>query len=148
MPLAWKRSSSSEPKSSPTTPTTRTSVNMLAEIEKCVAAPPRMRSRRPNGVSSESNATEPTTVTVIRAPAAAAAEQAGGGAQRVGAIGALPREVGVAAAEVAVGGGRGVDRPAQVEIAHDRGRAEVEVLADELLDARLGDHARCRSTRR
>ena len=72
MPLAWKRSSSSEPKSSPTTPTTRTSVNMLAEIEKCVAAPPRMRSRRPNGVSSESNATEPTTVTVIAEPAAVA----------------------------------------------------------------------------
>ena len=35
------------------------------QIEKCVAAPPRMRSRRPNGVSSESNATEPTTVTAI-----------------------------------------------------------------------------------
>ena len=68
-----------------------------------------------------------------------AAEQAGGGTQRVGAIGALPREVRVAAAEVAVGGGRRVDRPAQVEVAHDRRRAEVEVLADELLDARLGD---------
>ena len=65
MPLQWKRSNSSVPKSSPTTPTTRTSVNMLADSEKCVAAPPRMRSRRPNGVSSESNATEPTTVTAM-----------------------------------------------------------------------------------
>ena len=66
---------------------------MLAAIEKCVAAPPRMRSRRPNGVSSESNATEPTTVTVMLRPAPARGKQAGGGAQRVGAVGALPGEV-------------------------------------------------------
>src|SRR5580698_5853864 len=48
-------------KSSPTTPTTRTSVKKLAAKAKCVAAPPNTRSRLPLGVSRESNATEPTT---------------------------------------------------------------------------------------
>ena len=55
--------------------------------------------------------------------------EAGGGAERVGLVGALPREVVVVAAEVAVRGGLRVDRPAQVEVAQDRGRAQVEVLA-------------------
>src|SRR5882672_6631008 len=49
------------PKSPPTTATTRTSVKKLAEMEKCEAEPPSMRSRLPNGVSTASNATEPTT---------------------------------------------------------------------------------------
>ena len=47
----------------------------------------------------------------------------------------------VVAAEVAVRGGLGVDRAAQVEVAQDRGRAQVEVLAHELLDPR--DRAAC-----
>src|ERR1700761_2109285 len=55
-------------KSSPTTPTTRTSVKKLAERAKCVAAPPRTRSRLPLGVSSESNATEPTTRIDMNSP--------------------------------------------------------------------------------
>ena len=37
-----------------------------------------------------------------------------------------------------VGGGRPVDRPAQVEVAHDRGRAQVEVLDDEAGDLVAG----------
>src|SRR5665213_1621545 len=48
-------------KSSPTTPTRFTCVKLLAAIEKYVAAPPRVRSVFPYGVSSASNATEPTT---------------------------------------------------------------------------------------
>src|SRR5258706_11501812 len=56
-----KTSRSAEPKSPPTTATTRTSVKKLAEMEKWEAEPPNMRSRLPNGVSTASNATEPTT---------------------------------------------------------------------------------------
>src|SRR5216684_3234937 len=61
--MLWraKTSLSAWPKSPPTTATTRTSVKKLAEIEKCEAEPPSMRSRLPNGVSTASNATEPTT---------------------------------------------------------------------------------------
>ena len=72
-----------------------------------------------------------------RADAASAgsrAAEAGGLAERGGLVGALPREVVVVAAEVAVRGGLRVDRPAQVEVAQDRGRAQVEVLGDERLD--------------
>src|SRR5438034_6725531 len=56
-----KTSRSAWPKSPPTTATTRTSVKKLAEIEKCDADPPSIRSRLPNGVSTASKATEPTT---------------------------------------------------------------------------------------
>src|SRR5260370_20468016 len=61
--MLWraKTSRSAWPKSPPTSETTRTSVKKLAEMEKCEAEPPSMRSRFPNGVSTESNATEPTT---------------------------------------------------------------------------------------
>ena len=65
IPRAANTASSSSPKSSPTTPTTETSVKKLAASEKWVAAPPSTRSRLPNGVSSESKATDPTTVTDI-----------------------------------------------------------------------------------
>src|SRR5439155_7641704 len=54
-------SRSAWPKSPAATATTRTSVKKLAEIEKCDADPPSMRSRLPNGVSTASKATEPTT---------------------------------------------------------------------------------------
>src|SRR5687767_6359932 len=56
--------------------------------------------------------------------------QPGGGAQGGGLVRLLPGEVVVLAAEVPVGGGLLVDRPVQVEVAPDRGRAQVEVLAD------------------
>ena len=56
---------SSSPKSSPTGPTTRTSVKKLAARAKWTADPPSIRSRSPNGVRTESNAMEPTTVSDI-----------------------------------------------------------------------------------
>src|SRR5437588_146518 len=55
--------------------------------------------------------------------------------QSLGAVDAFPAEVVVVAAEVAVGGRLGEDRPAQVEVAQDRRRPQVEVVADETFDA-------------
>ena len=46
------------------------------------------------------------------------------------AVGALPGELGQLATEVPVRGGPAVDRAQQVEVADDRGRAQVEDLAD------------------
>src|SRR5918999_3367008 len=56
---------SSSPKSSPTGPTTRTSVKKLAAKAKWTAEPPSMRSRSPNGVLTASNAIDPTTTRVM-----------------------------------------------------------------------------------
>src|SRR2546421_7286346 len=64
---ARSTSYSLSPKSSPTGPTTRTSVKKLAASEKCTAEPPSMRSRSPNGVLTASNAIDPTTTRVIDA---------------------------------------------------------------------------------
>ena len=61
-PRRERISCSSGPKSSPTGPTTLTSVKKLAASAKCTAEPPSMRSRAPNGVVTLSNAIEPTTV--------------------------------------------------------------------------------------
>src|SRR5258708_1328128 len=66
MPCRVSTAVCSSPKSSPTIPTTRTCVKKLAASEKWVAEPPSMRSRSPNGVATESNATEPTTTSDIR----------------------------------------------------------------------------------
>src|SRR3954471_11787849 len=52
---------SSSPKSSPTGPTTRTSVKKLAASEKWTAEPPSIRSRSPNGDLTASKAIDPTT---------------------------------------------------------------------------------------
>src|SRR3954454_5761035 len=57
---------SSSPKSSPTGPTTRTSVKKEAASEKCTAEPPSMRSRCPNGVCTASKAIDPTTTRLMR----------------------------------------------------------------------------------
>src|SRR6266446_6970898 len=64
---------------------------------------------------------------------------AGRRAQRIRLVGALPREGALVAAEMAVGGGLRVDRPAQVEVAENRCRTQVEVLGHKLLDPRHGD---------
>src|SRR3954453_5796228 len=56
----------SSPKSSPTGPTTRTSVKNDAASEKCTAEPPSMRSRCPNGVCTASKAIDPTTTRLMR----------------------------------------------------------------------------------
>src|SRR5581483_5796190 len=68
--------------------------------------------------------------------------QPGGRAQRVRLVGALPREVAIVAPEVPVGRRLRVDRAPQIEIAHDRRRAQVELLADERLDARYRNRLR------
>src|SRR5258705_2433314 len=61
MPCLSKTSRSSSLKSPPTTPTILTFVKKLAEIEKWDAEPPSIFSHLPNGVSTASKATEPTT---------------------------------------------------------------------------------------
>src|SRR5262245_1915291 len=53
--------------------------------------------------------------------------------------GLLPAELLVAAAEVAVGRGALVDRPAQLEVAQDRGGPQVEHVADGRGDLRRVD---------
>ena len=62
IPRLSRTANSSAPKSPPTGPTGRTSVKKLAASEKWTAAPPSIRSRSPNGVRTESNAIDPTTV--------------------------------------------------------------------------------------
>src|SRR5579864_7927554 len=63
------------------------------------------------------------------------------GARLRRAAGVLPGEVLLVAAEMAVGRGLAIDRPAQIEIADDAGRAHREVLADQGLDAPVRDGA-------
>src|ERR687896_897528 len=65
-PRACRTAYSSSPKSSPTGPTTRTSVKKLAASEKCTAEPPSVRSRSPKGDLSASNAIDPTTSRLMR----------------------------------------------------------------------------------
>src|SRR6478735_9417660 len=75
-----------------------------------------------------------------RSPVSAGSD-AGGGLQLVGAVRVLPGELGELATEVAVGRGLGVDRAEQVEVADDRGGAEVEYLEDGGLDLLVRDDA-------
>src|SRR4051794_17935144 len=84
MPRFLRTSYSSSPKSSPTGPTTRTSVKKLAASEKWTAEPPSMRSRSPNGVFTESKAMEPTTTRLIGGAAYLARHDAGDSNRRVG----------------------------------------------------------------
>src|ERR1700758_1543904 len=72
--------------------------------------------------------------------------QVGGGrlqprglAEEVGLVGLLPGEVRVVAAEVAVGGGLLVDGAVELQVVAKRAGAEIEVLADQLEDARPAD---------
>src|SRR5215217_9003342 len=64
---------------------------------------------------------------------------AGCAGQGLGLVGALPGEVRVLAAEVAVGGGLLVDRAVQVQVVAEGARPQVEVLVDELGDLRAAD---------
>src|SRR4051794_29216568 len=59
-------------------------------------------------------------------------ERLGGGSEVGGAVGALPGEVAVGTAEVAVCSGVAEDRPAQIEPLDDRRGTEVEVLAQQV----------------
>src|SRR4051812_15158314 len=92
----------------------------------------------PAGPSPDERTAPPRTSRTEGPSGLADVDRSGAGQrpQRVGAVGALPRQVDVGAAEVAVRGGRGVDRAQQVEVADDRGRTQVEDLADRGLDLR------------
>ena len=61
--------------------------------------------------------------------------------ERLGLVGLLPGKGIAGAAEVTVGGGCLEDRPAQVEAFDDAFGGQLEVLADEFDEARLGDLA-------
>ena len=67
--------------------------------------------------------------------------------ERLGLLGPLPGEVAVGTAEVSVRRGLLVDRPTQVEALDDRGRAEVELLPDQLTAASTGRSPRSRRSR-
>src|SRR5215208_4573031 len=68
-----------------------------------------------------------------------AVAEAGCRAQRDGLVRALPREVVVLAAEVAVGRGLLIDRAVQPEVVAEGAGPQVEVLAHELRDLRAAD---------
>ena len=53
-------------------------------------------------------------------------------AQQVGLVGLLPGSVDVVAAEMTVGGRLAIDRAAQVQVADDRARPQVEILVDQV----------------
>jgi len=57
------------------------------------------------------------------------------------AVGALPGEVGLVAAKVAISGGLAVDRAQQVEHLDDAFGAQVKVLGDQSGQLVVGDHA-------
>ena len=63
------------------------------------------------------------------------------GLQLVHAVQALPGEIEIRAAKVAISGGGAVDGAAQVEIADDGRRAEVKAAADQRGQLLVGDNA-------
>src|SRR5947209_16076257 len=67
------------------------------------------------------------------------AAEAGRLAQRLRLIGALPREIVIVAAEVAVGRGLLVDRAVELQVLPEGARAQIEVLGDELEDLPAAD---------
>src|SRR3954452_25300419 len=81
-PRACSTAYSGFPKSSPTGPTTRTSVKNDAASEKCTADPPSIRSRCPNGVCTASKAIEPTTTRLMRPRRLAEGDAAAGDRRR------------------------------------------------------------------
>src|SRR5207237_7935379 len=66
----------------------------------------------------------------------------GGLLERLGLVGLLPGEARALAAEVAVPRGLAVDRPAQVQRLDDALGRQLEVLADEIDQLRVGHLAR------
>ena len=75
----------------------------------------------------------------IRTPASAG--------EQLGLVRALPRQVEVEAAEVAVRGGLAVDRAAQVQRRDDRRRPQVEVAVDRARGSSRPARGRCRTSR-
>src|SRR5690554_5960225 len=60
--------------------------------------------------------------------------EAGSRAQGSDTVGALPGQIQVVAAEVAVSGGLAVNGPAQVQVTDDRAGAQIEVFRDQAGD--------------
>src|SRR5687768_10552946 len=93
----------------------------------------------PSGISyvkARSRCERLGSTTTTEANVVTARRRSDRGLEVLDAVRALPREVRLFAPEVAVRGSLLVDRPAEVEVADDRGRPEVEHLADGLLDLR------------
>src|SRR5579864_839776 len=99
----------------------------------------RTRSPRARSSSARCEPMKPAPPVMRTSSDSGRLREPGSRAQRLGLVGALPREVAVLAPEVPVRRGLRIDRPPQVEIAEDRRRAQVEVLAHERLDLRHRD---------
>jgi hypothetical protein len=102
------------------------------------------RSRPPAMQTGRRNEAAPAGTTCRPGPCAkgeqkTATLQSGLSAKLVGLIGALPGEAVTGAAEVTVRRGLLVNRAAQLEVAQDGTRAQVEVLVHQLDDRRPGD---------
>src|SRR5580693_1117387 len=80
---------------------------------------------------------DPVTIGGIGSPFRA--DQRGRFPQEVRLVGALPGEVRLVAAEVAVGRGLAVDGTVEVQVLAERGRPEIEMLIDQLEYPRLGN---------
>src|SRR5579862_1464712 len=102
----------------------------------------RTRSPRARNSSARCEPMKPAPPVIRTVSDSCGFREPGGRTQRVGLVGALPGEVAVLAPEVPVRRGLPVDRAAQVEVAEDRRRPQVEVLADERLDLRHRDRLR------
>src|SRR5579862_1213385 len=109
----------------------------------------RARTRSPRASSSSARCEPmkpaPPVMRTVSGVDACRLGEPGSRTKRVGLVRALPRELAVVAAEVAVRRRLGVDRPPQVEVAEDRSGAQIEDLAHELLDP--GDRDRLRAER-
>src|SRR6267143_5285019 len=104
------------------------------------SSPPRRRGER--GVVSTERTPRPPRLRgdpSCLGGAGGLALEAGGAAEGVGPVGPLPGELGLAAAEVAVGGGLLVDRAQEVQVLDDARRLEAEGLADRPRDLLLRD---------
>ena len=62
--------------------------------------------------------------------------------EQIDLVKVLPREIDVRSAEMTIRGGRGVNRTLEVEIANDRGGAEIETLFDQLGELVIRQFAR------
>src|SRR5579863_1210263 len=105
----------------------------------CSESSARTRSPRASSSSARCEPMKPAPPVMRTCSDSCRHGEPGGRAQRVGLVGALPGEVPVLAPEVPVRRGVRVDRSPQVEVAEDRSRPQVEVLADERLDLRHRD---------
>src|SRR5918996_1274727 len=132
-------------------PATRSAIHTMASTTSPSAISPQGTSRRGGGSGGRAGGCSgalgvrsgETTPTIQAYPRGLIPEllrggelgEPGGRAERLRPVGALPGEVVLGPAEVAVRGRPREDRAPQVEVAQDRPGPQVEVLAHELLDA-------------